>query len=80
MSSFRDIITIVLFLLSIVLVILGSITMSFSNQTDETAKNNVKRSGVGVLIIGIIFGLATIIPIFHLFKGLSYTPSGTFYF
>jgi hypothetical protein len=63
------------------LIILGGIVMGSAEKTDEMSKTNTKRSGTGVLIIGIIFLLATIIPIFHLFKGISYTmPTPAFYF
>jgi succinate dehydrogenase/fumarate reductase cytochrome b subunit len=77
---FKSGIAILLFLLAITLIILGSIVMGSADKTDETSKNNTKRSGTGVLIIGIIFLLATIIPIFHLFKGISYSPSGAFFY
>lgn len=77
---FKSGIAILLFLLAIVLTILGSIVTSLAGKTDETSKNNVKRSGTGVLIIGIIFLLATIIPIYHLSKGISYSPGAFFYF
>lgn len=77
---FKDAIVILLFLLSLVLLILGAIIVGSVDKTDETSKNNVKRSGVGIIVIGVIFGLATIIPLFNLAKGLSYTPGAVFYY
>jgi hypothetical protein len=44
-----------LFLLSIVLITLGSIVHRNSKNSDEESQNNVQRSGLGILIIGVIF-------------------------
>lgn len=78
MSGFETAIAILLFLLSLVLIILGSIVSASANKTDQQSQNNVKNSGVGILIIGIVFFIATIIPVYDLFKGVSF--KSTYYF
>jgi glucose uptake protein GlcU len=78
--EFKTIISVILFLLAIVLIILGAIISGSADKGDETSKQNVKRSGLGVLVIGIIFLLGTAMPIYHLSKGISYTGGATFYF
>ena len=72
MAGFETAIAILLFLLALVLIILGSIVASSANKTDQQSKNNVKNSGTGILIIGVIFFVATIIPIYDLAKGVSF--------
>lgn len=46
---------VLLFLLSIVLVTLGSIVHRNSMNSDEESQTKVQRSGLGILIIGVIF-------------------------
>lgn len=51
--------------LSIVLIILGSISVNGANKiSDETTKRNVKNSSVGVIIIGVLFFLGSVINLF----------------
>lgn len=78
MAGFETAIAVLLFLLALVLIILGSIISASANKTDQSSKNNVKNSGVGVLIIGVIFFIATIIPIYDLLKGVSF--KSTYYY
>lgn len=78
--EFKTIVSVVLFLLSVVLIVLGGVVTGSSDKGDETSKQNVKRSGMGVLVIGLIFLLGTAIPIYHISKGISYTSGATFYF
>jgi uncharacterized membrane protein len=78
MPGFETAIAVLLFLLSLVLIILGSIVSASANKTDQQSRNNVKNSGTGVLIIGVIFFIATIIPIYDLVKGVG--MKSTYYF
>ena len=78
MPGFETVIAVLLFLLSLVLIILGSIVSASANKTDQQSRNNVKNSGTGVLIIGVIFFIATVIPIYDLVKGAS--MKSTYYF
>ena len=50
-----------LLLLSIVLIVLGSIVMSGANKcsSDQSNKDNIKKSGTGILVIGILFLLVS---------------------
>ena len=77
MAGFETAIAVLLFLLALVLIILGSIITASAKKTDQQSMNNVKNSGVGVLIIGVIFFIATIIPIYDLVKTVKF---GYYYF
>lgn len=51
--------------LSIVLIVLGAISASGANKiTDESTKTNAKRSAVGVIIIGVLFFIGSIVNLF----------------
>jgi hypothetical protein len=78
MAGFETLIATLLFGCAIVLIILGSIVASSANKTDQTSRTNVKNSGVGVLVIGVLFLLATFMPMYDLVRGISFKPM--FYF
>jgi hypothetical protein len=57
--------------LSVVLIILGGIVSGSAKKSDNTSQTNVKNSGTGVLVIGILFLCASAGSLFHLFGGTS---------
>lgn len=57
------------FALSIVLIVLGSVVSAQAKKTDSTAQSNVKNSGMGVLVIGLIFFVGSGFAIFHKMGG-----------
>ena len=75
-----------LFLLSIVLIILGSIVMSGANKctSDQSNKDNIRKSGTGVLVIGIIFLLVSSGMLYkshgHMLGSLASSKTGSYYF
>lgn len=72
--------------LSIVLIVFGSIVLNASNEIqDSTKKTNTKNSGIGVLVIGLIFFIGSAVFLADHFKliklGLTVpTPAATYYY
>ncbi len=54
--------------LAIVLVILGSISLSAAGKSDSTNKTNAKNSSTGVLVIGLIFLLGSVYMLYDNYK------------
>jgi hypothetical protein len=78
MPGLETLVAVLAFLLAIVLIILGSIVSASSSKTDPTSQKNVKNSGVGVLVIGVLFLIVTAMPMYDLLRGVSFKSN--FYF
>ena len=63
-------------LLSIVLIILGGIVSASADKTDPSSRDNVKKSGTGVWVIGLIFFVFSAFPLgMFLYKNMSNSSS-----